>query len=276
MGIIVPSSYALSAEGVAHGWKPVIGWHNLATTSTLTTTYENASYPATNLANPRTNSVWKSGSLLAQKITVLFGAEYDVDYAALARHNLGTGACPTSIQGLAAGGDPDIDGDWTELVASQVLADNSPAMFRFTKQGLIGVRYALTPVATQPQAAVVHVGELLVLDKGLPEGHIPITYGRNVTKASPISQGGDMLGRIVQTASLSSSIVQEDLDPDWYRENLEPFRAACDEDYFFFAWSPQSYPAEVGYCEVTNDPKPVINRKTGHISISFEIAGLAV
>jgi hypothetical protein len=43
---------------------------------------------------------------------------------------------------------------------------------------------------------------------------------------------------------------------------------------FFFAWSPLTYPDEVGYAWVTNDPQPQINEPTGEIDISLQLGAV--
>ncbi len=276
MGSIVQGGYALSPGGLADGWKPVIGWHNLVTPASLTATSALSGFPVTNLTTPRTNSLWKAAAATnPQYLTCLFGGAYDVDYAGLARHNLGGATpAPVTVQGLPAGGNPAVDGDWDEMVAEQSLADNGPAILRFTPTSLIGVRLRLEP-SVAPQLAVLKIGKLIVLENGLPPGHVPITYGRKPEIASPRSQGGDHLGRTVLGGSLTSSIAQQDLDPDWYRDTLEPFVKACSTDTFFFAPFPEDYPREVGYCEVTNDPMPSAG-ELGRINIGFDIAGIAL
>lgn len=275
MGIVVANAYALSATGLAEGWKPVIGWHNLVTADNLTATSAADDFPVSNLTTPRTNSLWRAAAATdPQYLTCLFGAEQEVDYAGLARHNLGSGAAAVTVQGLLAGGNPASDGDWDDMVAQQILADDSPTLFRFAPTWLVGVRLRLEPTVA-PRAAVLKIGKLIVLQNGLPPGHVPISYGENPQIASPRGQGGDHLGRTVLGNSLSSSIEQHELEDDWYRATLEPFRAACKTDTFFFAWAPEDHPAEVGYCEVTNDPRPAVG-DTGRIAISFEIAGIAL
>jgi len=276
MSIIVSSAYALSEAGRLDGWKPVIGWHNLVTAANLTATSEDADYPAINLATPRTNSLWKAAAATSpQYLTCLFGSEYEVGYAGLARHNLGSGGTPVTVQGLPAGGTASEDADWVELVAAYLPANDRPHMSRFANSSLIGVRLKLEPVGTAPQAAVLRIGQPTVLAKGLPTGHVPITYGEEPVVSSPRSQGGDHLGRTMLGNSLRSSIEQRDLEPDWYREHLEPFRAASKIDTFFWAPFPVDYPTEVGYCEVTNNPMPTAGTG-GRIDIGFEIAGIAL
>jgi hypothetical protein len=43
---------------------------------------------------------------------------------------------------------------------------------------------------------------------------------------------------------------------------------------FFFAWRPDAYPYEVGYCWLTNDPQPSNALPNGMMSVSLEMAGV--
>jgi hypothetical protein len=272
--ITVSGAYSLSAAALGNVDLPIIGWKNLVTFTNVSADNADASYPVTNLSNPSTAARWKGSNTSLNHLTVLFGSEQSVEYLAVARHNWGSGAVVVSVEGLSFGADP-VTG-WTQIVGEQRLPDDSPALFRFIATPLIGIRFKLQPAAVIPYAAVLFTGLLLVLQHGIPTGHTPINYGRTTTTLGVRSQGGDFLGTVVLNAALASSIVQQNLDPTWYRANLEPFRLASDDATFFWAWSPRNFPNEVGYCSVTNDPQPVISQLPGHIDITFNIAGVAL
>jgi hypothetical protein len=277
--IVVSPGFALSDAYIEHGWKPVIGWQTVTDISNVAADAETDDGPASNLANPSTVNRWISDSTASQYVTVVFGVETEreIDYVGVARHNWGSAGITVSIEGLPSGGDPEVSGDWVEIIPEAILADDGPVMWRFETDFYVGIRIHLQPDAVAPFAAVLRVGKLLVLDRGVPPGHQPITYATTVEKYAGRAQSGDYLGTIVTGAGRASSIEQQDLDPDWYRANLEPFRAACeDEATFFWAWAPFDHPSEVGYCWVTNDPIPTVSQKTGNISITFQIGGLAL
>lgn len=273
MSIIVPSAYALTLAAAGNADYPVIGWHNLATMATLQVDEEDPLFPTSNLANPATNQVWKSGSTADQFLTVLFGATVEVDYIAIARHNFGSGQVQITVQGLPFGGNPAVDGDWDELVAVNLLANDRPAIWRFEPGDYIGLRLKLEPGSIEPQAAVLYCGKLLVFERGVQPGHTPIPYARKRNKISPISQDGEFLGRVVAGGSLASSVTISKLSAAWYRSTLDPFFDVVAEFPFFWAWSPERYPDEVGYVWLTNDPVPVPDMP-GHIDITMQMQGL--
>ena len=273
MGIVIPNAYALALAATEDANHPIIGYDNVVTVDTVTADQADTDYPATNLASPSTAELWKSGSTAAQKVTVLFDAA-TVDYIGLARHNLGSGLCPVTIQGLPPSGNAGTDGDWVELVAQQLLADDSPVIFRFTPGIYKGLRLKLVPASVQPQAAVLYCGALLVFERGVQVGFTPINYGRQPNVVNLRSQGGDFLGRIVLGGTLVTSATIIDLSPDWYRSTLDPFFAASATTPFFWAWSPQDYPAEVGFAWLTSDPMPVVSQLPGYINVALQMEGI--
>ena len=272
--IITANAYALSLAAAGTGNLPVLGWHNLLEAGTLSADQEDPFYPVSNLATSATNELWKSGSTDVQYITLLFGDETQVDYAGVAGHNWGTGNIPVTVQGLAAGGDPEDPADWIELVASAVPANDWALLFRFDPTYLIGVRLKLEPVSAEPQAAVLYVGKLLVFEKGVQPGHTPLPYGRRREVLTPMSQSGQFLGRVTSGGNLQTAASIIKLTPSWYRSTLEPFAAVCMEAPFFWAWRPTQYPAEVGYAWLTSDIVPVPSEYAGYIDIQLQMEGL--
>lgn len=275
MAIVVPASFTASQASVANADYPIVGWHNLATTSTLTTSQASASFPATNLCNPATNSLWKSGSTADQYITVLFGSEQSVDYFAIARHNFGSGACVVTIQGLPTGGDPGTPGDWDDIVASSPPSDDTTLLFRFAVTPLIGIRAKLEPDTIEPQAAVVYTGALMVFERGIQPGTTPLSRARERNITSPRSQSGEFLGSIINGERLMSSVTFSKLSAAWYRSTLDPFLEATAGLPFFWGWRPQTYPAEVAFAWMPGDPKPTPDM-SGNIDVTLQLEGLAL
>lgn len=277
MGIVFSGAYTLARASDAESGLPRIYYHNLVAFDTVEAEQETTLNPATNLANPDTSLLWKSGSTSAQKITVLFDYTDPIDYVAFARHNFSAGGCViTSVEILDPGGDPAIEGDWTEVVGETVLADNLPTIIQFVATYANGLRVTITPGTEEPQAAVMYCGTSLPLPNGLPVGHMPIRYARQSQGFGATANSGDRLGYVELGATLSANIVQRDLDPAWYRSNLKDIALQGKRATFFFAWDPENYPDEASFCWPINDPKPTINRVTGHIDITFEIGGLAI
>jgi len=222
-------------------------------------------YPATNLANPSTVSLWRSAVTTTQYVTI--NATGTADYMGLARHNL-SGAT-VSVE--------EFDGsDWNEVFAEQVLGSNAPAIMRFASTAASGFRLKIQNAAEEPEIAILYVGELLELQRRIYVGHTPITYGRQTTVQSGRSENGNYLGRVILQERLATSVQLENLTPNWYRETMEPFVISAKALPFFYSWRPTTYPDEVGFCWLTNDAVPVNQRANGMMSISLELGGFAL
>lgn len=279
MPVVISNSLVLSDSisggGVINANNPIFGWQNLVTTSNLFTTTEDPDFPADNLANPSTNLEWHgliSSPQEDEYITIMLNTSEDVDYVGIARHNFGSAQITVSIEGLTdSSASPVV---WAELVQESIPANDQPLLFRFTPQPLDQIRVRLQPGTAAPEAAVVYAGKLLVMQRRLYVGHTPSTYGRSAKIINARSEAGDFLGRIVLNEMTKTSAAFTNLTPDWSRINLVPFISDSRENPFFFSWRPGSYPAEVGYLWMTNDPQLQNQSPNGLMQVSFDMTGI--
>jgi hypothetical protein len=279
MSVVISSSYVLadstSGGGIVNADNPVVGWRTIATAGTLTTTTAADGFPASNMANPATHLRWVgevSDPVEDEHVAVSNPDVADVDYIAIARHNLGSAAIPVSVEYLDVTADPN---EWEELVEPVLLPDDGPALFRFSKLAYAAVRLRLQPGTAAPTIAVLYAGELLTIQRRLYVGHTPINMGRELTTANPKSIAGNFLGRIVLGERRRTSVALRNLTPDWYRANMEPFIKAAEERPFFWAWRPGAYPLEVGYCWLPSDPTPKNQLGNGMMQIDLTLEGIA-
>lgn len=267
MSIYVASAYALTLAAEDDADYPIILWDNLVTADNVTADEEEAAYPVTNLANPSTVEVWKSGSTADQLVTVTFAAT-EVDAIGIARHNLGSGEVHVTVEGTSNGT------DWFELVGEQIIpADDTTILFRWEPQTLLGVRLSLEPDAVEPQAAVLSVGKLLVFERGV-QAHMPINYARQRDVRNVRSVSGDYLGRVIIGGTLRTTAEFKLLSAAWMRSTLDPFIEASGELPFFFAWSPERYPLEVGFVWLTSDVMPSAADLIGRVNLSLPLEGI--
>lgn len=266
-------SGALVIAGVADGLSldhPVIGWHNVVTATNVDATpdTDQASYPASNLANPATNLEWRASNAIEQYIQVNTGTVDPIDYVAVARHNWSSAEIPVSVEGF-------ISGVWTEIVEEVMLPDDGPALFRFVAQSLSFVRIRLQAGISAPRAAVVYVGKLLVIERKIYAGHMAITDGIKVTVANGRSESGNFLGRIVLGESRETTIPLSLISPAWFRTYMRPFLKDGRDLPFFFAWRPATYAREVGYGWLTEDPTPTPTAPSNLIAFDLKVSGVA-
>ncbi|MGE0366931.1 MAG: hypothetical protein AB7Q00_14485 [Phycisphaerales bacterium] len=273
MSIVRSPSVQLSFETQSDANRGVIGLHNLVNTSNVTATSFDSSNPATNLANPATYLDWRSLVTSEQFLTVSLNGDELVDYVGLARHNFGTISAPLSIEGYT---ETDSDGPvWEELVGDFIPVSDASLLLQFEAGYYLGIRVRIQSTFIEPRCAVMYVGKLLALQRNIYVGHTPIVYGRESRIINGMSEAGEFLGRIVLAESLSSSISLKNLTPSWYRSQLDPVISQMKETPFFYAWRPYTYPAEVAYGWVTNNPRPVNELNNGMMSISLDLGGIA-
>ena len=283
-GVIVSPNFVVASDGQDFDANtPIIGYNNLVPDSTLTATTEDADFPVSNLANPLTHLRWKSGAgspSTEEYLTVEFDPESstpDIDYLAIARHNLGSSQATVSVE--AAESSPGSPGDWTEVVGETLLPDDGPAIFRFTKQPYFGVRLriqdSLAAAPATPYVSVMYVGALLLLQRRIYVGHTPMTMGRSQTVVNRRTINGDFAGRIVLAEKRETSISLKNLTPDWYRNYMDPFLKDALQNPFFFAWRPGDYPREAGFGWTVNDPQPTNQLANGMMQVDIDIEGVA-
>src|SRR5262245_39402730 len=126
--VVAPSTILIGAESGLTLDNPVIGWRTGLIPGSVTATTENVDHPVVNLANPATHLYWLATTIADQYITIT-GYQDNYDYAALARHNLGTLQAQVSV-GYISNNSP---GSFVTLVGPVILADDGPVMFRFTE-----------------------------------------------------------------------------------------------------------------------------------------------
>ena len=276
MSVVISSALAATSAFQSNDNTPLIGYENLVTTSNISSTTETSSDPVTNLANPSTHLVWTSTQDLSpdedEYVTVDIQTTDDVDYVAIARHNLGTAQAVVSVEGLSD--ESASPTEWEELVGESMLADDKPAIFRFTAQALAQIRLRIQAGTEAASIGVMYVGKLLLVQRNLYVGHTPITYGRKTKFINARSESGNFLGRVKLNQRTVTSVELSKLTATWYRNNFDAFVKAAETDPFFFAWRPGDYEDEVGFVWLTDDPVPRNELANGMMAVSFDMTGI--
>jgi len=249
----------------------VILWDNLVAIDNVTATTEASGFPASNLANPNTSQAWRATDTATVYVTVVVDAP--IDSLAIAKHNLGSIGATVSleIQNTFASG-------WTELVAGQVLPNDAPKLFTMgVVAPLYAVRLKIVTPSSPPQIAVMSVGAKLIMERGIWVGHTPITYATRVNAIDGIAESGDFLGSIVLGEFRESAANFQHLDPAFVRASLWPFLKAATTQRlpFFFQWRPATYPLEVGYVRLTNNPDATPSEPSHLYEIELAMRGVA-
>lgn len=264
--VVVSTNFTL-VTGNENPNSPIIGIDQRVTTGNIAATDAAAGYPATNLANPATLERWVANSIGVKYLTCTLTGSKPVNYIGLAAHNFGTAGIAISVEVNTGSG-------YTEIVEPFLVPDDRPMLIRFTENNYTGVRVKLASGSDVAQCAVMNVGKYLPLQRNLYVGHTPINLNRNRNVITGMSEAANFLGRITTGRTASTGISLQNLTPGWYRTYMDPFLEQAETKPFFFAWRPQGYPREVGFCWITGNPTPKNQRPNGMMQIDLSLGGL--
>lgn len=268
MGLVISRNIVLAPSIAADGDKPVIGWQNFLAAANVAADTAADGYPAVNVANAQTFSKWKAADSTEQYLTFVTDTLEEIDYLALARHNLASAAIPVSVEGKGPG-----DMEWSELVPDVVLGSDMPALFRFEKQALTHLRLKLQAGDAPASIAVVYFGALLVMEHPIWVGHLPFPDAVKSETTNGRSESGEFTGRIITREYTETKVPLSLISPDWYRTYMRPFISTAKAAPFFFAWRPATYPQEVGYAWLRNNPEPIAEGPSNLLALSLELGG---
>lgn len=256
---------------------PLVGYRTRVTLTNISADEEAAGFPATNLANPSTAEKWKGTTTGDQTVVMQLAVPAPCDYVGIARHNLGSTQCSVLVQAS-------VDGDvWNDLADEFVPADDAAIMVRFVEDSGPFFRLLLNPSLAAPSIAVLYWGQLLVLQRNIYVGHMPINLSYENVSSVGISESGEFLGAIARRANPQNDVKQANLTPDWVRAKLAPFYRQCvgngpdrNRTPFFFAWRPTSYPSEIafGWFPEGSPPKTNNAKSNGMMDASFNIQAI--
>lgn len=241
---------------------PLVGYHNIVAPSNISADSE-AGHPASLLAYPTTYNYWRSDNDDAQAITIDASGAYD--YIGIARHNFGTAGISVQVEAL--------DGtDYVPISDDFMPGSDDPIMVVFERESRPGYRIALGAGSEPPRAAVVYLGRVLALPSRIYVGHTPAKFGRRENITTGTSDSGEYLGRVFINEYRESQIVQQNINPFFYRNHVDSWVRS--REPFFFAWRPSSYPQEVGYVWRQGAADMQNQRANGMVSFSMSVRGV--
>lgn len=241
----------------------ILAYNNILTPASISSTNELDSNPITNVTNPATAFLWDAGTTADQTITINADGR-EVDYIGIARHNLNQPGLTVAVKFNGVIVSP----------AAPVSATQS-ILYALNQATPTTVEIVISGASEAVRIGVIYVGKSLRLQRKLYVGHTPITYGRDRKTINGMSENGQYLGEIVVNETNSTQVSLKNLSPQWYRASLDPFFALSPRVPCFFAWRPETYAGEVGYCWVSGNPRPTNQLSNGMMEISFNLKGIA-
>lgn len=271
MGIVVISpGLVLPFTAAFRRVSPWILWESKITFTNIVADEEDSVHPVTNLWNPVTSSYWMGTSTAAQGIRVS-GLTGMTDALGVARHNFGTAQIELEVWGINAASAP----DFVKIHDGLLPTDDTPILFKFTKDVYSDIELRMASGGAIPYAAILMIGELLVLPTGIQPGYTPLRAGRQIELSVGQSQSGEHLGSWVLSAGLKNSTSIKELSDSFYNDSMREFLDAADlGQTFFFAWAPIVRPLEVGYCWFDSNSTRVISRSRPTWDVDMNIGGI--
>lgn len=264
MALVIGSGVVLTNKAaVEDAQQAVMGFDNIVSFDNVSATSETVQNPIANVTNPATSFTWEALNTATQTITIQADGRA-VDYIGIARHNL-------NQIGLTV----EIKYNGVTVLPAQAVTDRQALIFLLSGATPTTIDIIIAGATTAPKIAVLYAGKALILERNIYVGHTPITYGRDRVSINGMSENGQYLGEIVVRETNSTSVSLQNLTPDWYRIQLDPFFAAKPRVPCFFAWRSNDYPTEIGYCWAEGSPRPVNQRSNGMMSIDFDLTGIA-
>lgn len=275
MSVVTSSNFVLTAgdEAGLSEDHPIIGWDNIITPTNIQYQGNSATgHPSSDLANPATHLYWQAAAASAGYTfhVITTNTADPIDYVAIAGHNMGAIAASIYVGYL----DNNSPQNLVALTTEQIPADDGPMLFRFPAQSISQLVVIMGPSAYPIRMAVMYAGKLLVLPRKLYQGMGPINYARIAKVTNGRSEAGQFLGRIVLQEFVKNTVPLSLIDPTYFRDHIADFLVFSKESPFFFAWRPEMYPDEIGYCHMTNDPMPTNQAPHGLIQMTMEMTGV--
>lgn len=168
-----------------------------------------------------------------------------------------------------------LDGVLTQVYGPAIVVDDVPLfiLFEAGEVGAVAITYTKA-TAFQIEIGNINVGKSVFLPRNIYVGHTPITYGRQPSTLVSMSDNQNFLGQVNTGVTVASSVSMNNIPADFFREYLyQGFQMPSETLPFFWAWRPQSYPNEVGFCWLTS-PFSVSNQlSNGFMNIGFSMMG---
>lgn len=253
--------------------KARIGYHNIARDGTLVASSEDADFPADAAQRPDTHEYWKPTALPATW-RIDAGSAVAVDYMAIAEHNLGTKGCSVKAQYSAD------NSTWYDAsdAFTPDTGDDSPIVLLFSPQLARYWRLYISgtgsPATDIPHLAVIYMGRILTMQRSIYGGHTPMDLSRDTEMRSSRAIGGAFLGQSYERHGQMGAASFRYIEPEWYRENFDPFVQDARRYPFFFAWRPSDFPESVAYVWTKEDIRPSNMGVRGFMQVAWNMEGI--
>lgn len=253
---------------------PRIGIQNISSQETISDSLSQlSSNPAWLTGTPNTYERWKTVDAGAH----VWQSDVDavpVDYIGIAAHKGLIGKSVRVIIQEQVGINQTVAGPFS-------ITSNDPVMVLFEEKHPISIVLVIQDPSFENfsiEIGNIYVGKTVTLPRRIYVNHTPITYGRNAVVSQVATSNGNLLDPVLRSVSLESSVSMDNIPPDYYRSKIHTQFALIAESGtpFFWAWRPQKYPNETGFCQMTSGSFSMSNsRPNGFCQMGFSMKGFS-
>lgn len=257
------------ASGAPHSGsnKALIGYDDATIAQSAVASSSQQGGAAANAFDGYTFDFWRPASSGSQTLGAQTSGTGPFDYIAIAAHNLSTQlGGPLEVQ-------YDDGSNYVTVATLQPgdVTDDGAIFIHFPTVSAGQWRLSLNAASTDLRIGVFYVGTLLQMQRTIYGGLNVPNLSREENVIPNRSEAGNFLGAIVTRESYRTSLQWENLEPDWYRNNFDPFVKVSRTTPFFLAWRPNEFPDEVVYAWRTGSVKPDNTGPSGLMSVSMDI-----
>lgn len=232
------------------------------------------SNPAFLALNDSTADRWKSVNSDAHTMVFSIG-DAPVDYIGIAAHK-GLVGKQLTITAITA----DANGDTIAVVVifgPKMIISEEPIFVLFSEVQSPSTRLVIAIGGSENfdlEIGIIRAGKSVFLPRNIYVGHTPITYGRQTNKLIAMSDTSEYLGQRLVSTKKQSSVDMQNIPPLFYRNYLyRQFHLPSETTPFFWAWRPDTYPEEAGFCWLSGDMQVSNSLANGFMSLSFSMMG---
>ena len=233
----------------------------------VTVSTEDPAGPRDAPLRPDTAEYWLPTALPATW-TLDLGTLFDVDYVGVAGHTIGSEACGLLVETSQDGS------TWTTFAADVSPADDTPILFLDDSRSIRYVRLTLTGLGDPARLGVVYVGQALAMPEPIDGAYTPITMSRETVLRTQQTRGGQFIGQSLKRYGVSGDATFKNLTASFVRSDFDPFVKSARQYPYFFAWCPQYFPLEVGYCWAPKDIRPKYMGIADYMQVNWSMNGL--
>lgn len=151
---------------------------------------------------------------------------------------------------------------------SPIMILNDPIFARYWRTRITGT--------IAPQIAVVHIGEVLAMERAIYGGVSPPTLSRDTVLKNSLSRGGRFLGQNFRRNGVKSNVSFNNLTPSFVRDEFDLFVRSARRFPYFFAWRPLTYPREIAYAWTADDIVPSNMGKSNVMQVGWPLRGIGL